>query len=98
MRRASRIASAGGTQVAGDERQVGGLDRDVGSRADREPEVGLRERGRIVDAVAHHRHDLALTLEPPHLGDLVLGKDLREHALDPDLGGDPLGRLRASRP
>ena len=33
-----------GAQVARHEREVGGLDRDVGAGADREPEVGLRER------------------------------------------------------
>ncbi len=53
----------GCTEVAGDERQVAGLDRDVGARADREPEVGLRERGCVVDAVADHRHRLALALK-----------------------------------
>ena len=47
---------AGGAQVAADERQVGGLDRHVGAGADRKAEVGLRERRRIVDAVAGHRH------------------------------------------
>ena len=82
-----------GAQVAGDERQVGRLDRDVGAGADREPEVGLRERRRVVDAVADHRHDLARLLEPLDLGDLVAGQDLGEHALDPDLGA-----RRVSRP
>ena len=62
--RESRIASAGGAQVAGDQRQVGGLDRDVGAGADRQAEVGLGERGRVVDAVADHRHDAALGLQP----------------------------------
>ena len=53
----------GGAQVAGDERQVGGLDRHVGAGADRQAEVGLGERGRVVDAVADHRHDAALGLQ-----------------------------------
>ena len=54
----------GGAQVAGDERQVRGLDRHVGAGADGQAEVGLRERGRVVDAVADHRHDAALGLQP----------------------------------
>ena len=37
-----------------------GLDRDVGAGADRDAEVGLRERRRVVDAVADHRDDAAL--------------------------------------
>ena len=55
----------GRAQVAGDEREVGGLDRDVRAGAEREPEVGLGERRRVVDAVADHRDDLALGLQAP---------------------------------
>ena len=94
-READRVG--GGAQVAGDERQVGRLDRDVGAGADREAEVGLRERGRVVDAVADHRHDLARCLQALDLGDLVVRVDLGEHALDADLGGDPLGGLARRR-
>ena len=53
----------GRAQVAGDERQVGGLDRHVGAGADREAEVGLGERRRVVHAVAGHRDDAPLRLE-----------------------------------
>ena len=56
VRRERRIASAA-AQVAGHERDVGRLDRDVGAGADRDPEVGLGERGRVVDAVADHGDD-----------------------------------------
>ena len=41
-------------EVVADERDVGGLERDVGAGADRDAEVGLRQRGRVVDAVADH--------------------------------------------
>ncbi len=54
-READRVG--GGAQVAGHERQVGRLDRDVGAGADREAEICLRERRRVVDAVADHRDD-----------------------------------------
>ena len=66
-----------GTEVAGDERQVGGLDRDVGAGADREPEVGLGEGGCVVDAVTDHRDDLALGLQPRHNPRLVLREHIR---------------------
>ena len=39
-------------QVAAHERHVRRLDGDVGARADRDADVGLRERRRVVDAVA----------------------------------------------
>ncbi len=81
----------GGAQVARDERQVARLDRDVGARADREAEVGLGERRGVVDAVADHRDDLAGALQRLHLGALVAGEDVGEHALDADLGGDRAG-------
>ncbi len=47
-------------RVGAHEHDVGGLDRDVGAGADRDADVGLRERGRVVDAVADHRHLAAL--------------------------------------
>ena len=40
-------------QVRPHEDKVGGLDGHVGAGADGEPDVGRRERGRVVDAVAH---------------------------------------------
>ena len=84
----------GGAQVAGDEREVGGLDRDVGAGADREAEVGLGERGRVVDAVADHRDDAALGLQAAdHVG-LVGGQTSAMTVVDADLGGDRArGRL-----
>ena len=47
----------GGPQVAGHEREVGGLDRHVGPGPDRQAEIRLGERRRVVDAVADHRDD-----------------------------------------
>ena len=66
------------------------LDRDVRARSDCEPEIRLREGGRVVDPVADHRDDLAGLLQPTHLGDLVVGIHLGEDSLDPDLGRDAL--------
>jgi hypothetical protein len=85
-REANRVD--GRAQIARDERQVARLDRDVSARADRDPEVGLGKSGRIVDAVADHRHDLSQILEPPDLGHLLGGVDLGEDAVDPDFARD----------
>src|SRR4051794_30309249 len=54
-READRVARR--AEVTANERQVARLDRDVCARAEREPEIGLRERRRVVDAVADHRDD-----------------------------------------
>ena len=52
-------------QVAADQGDVGGGHRHVGAGADGDAEVGLGQRRRVVDAVADHRHDLALGLQLP---------------------------------
>ena len=54
----------GHAQVAADQGEVAGLDGDVGAGAHGEAEVGLGERGGVVDAVADHRHHAALGLQP----------------------------------
>ena len=46
------------------QRHAGALHRDVGAGAHRDADVGLRERRRVVDAVAGHRDAPALRLEP----------------------------------
>ena len=67
---ADRLARQGdrrhdAAQVGADQRDVGGSHGHVGARADGDAQVGLSQRRRIVDAVAHHRHDLALGLQLP---------------------------------
>ena len=81
----------GGPQVAGDQREVAGLDSDVGAGPDAQAEVGLSERGRIVDAVADHGHDAALGLKSPNDVGLLGRQDLGDDLLDADLGGDRAG-------
>ena len=83
--RLSERAQRDAAQVAGDQRDVGRLDRHVGAGADRDPDIGLGERGGVVDPVADHRHQLALVLQMADLERLVLGQDLGEDALDADL-------------
>ena len=75
VRRDSRIASAA-PQVAAHQGEVGRLDGHVGAGAHRQPEVGLSEGGRVVDAVADHRDDPALGLQPADDVDLVLRQHL----------------------
>ena len=69
-----------GPQVAADQGQVAGLDGDVGAGAHGQPEVGLGERGGVVDAVADHGDDPALGLQPLDDVDLVGGQHLGDHA------------------
>ena len=66
----------GGAQVAADQREVRGLDGDVGAGAHGQAEVGLRERRRVVDPVADHGDDRALVLQPLDDVDLVGGQHL----------------------
>ncbi len=56
-----------------------GLLRDLGAAPHRDTDVGLLERGGVVDGVAGHRDDLAGLLHEPGEPDLVLGCDPAEH-------------------
>ena len=51
----------------------------------------MGECGGVVDAVADHRHGLALTLQAADDVDLLLRQHLRIDPFDADLGGDLLG-------
>ena len=84
----------GGAQVAADEGEVGGLDRDVGAGAHREAEVGLGERGGVVDAVADHRDDPALGLQPRTTATLSAGSTSAITCVDADLARRPLAATR----
>ena len=76
----------GHPQVAADEREVTGLDRDVGAGAHGQAQVGLRERRGVVDAVPDHGDRPALVLQPADDVHLVARQHLGDHLLDPDLG------------
>jgi hypothetical protein len=87
----------GGAQVAGDEREVGGLDGDVGAGADAQAEVGLGERGASLTpsptmattrpSACRRRIDVGL----------VGGQDLGDDLVDADLGGDRARRSSRCR-
>ena len=70
--------------------------RDVGAGADRDADIGLRQRRRVVDAVADHRDDRARGLEPRDLGGLVGGQDLGQHPIGsmPTCARDRVARSR----
>ena len=96
VRRDSRIASTAARRSPRTSVRSAGLDRHVGAGAHRQPEVGLRERGGVVDAVADHRDHAALGLQPAHDRDLVLREHVGDdvHLVDADLASD----RRARRP
>ena len=79
-------------QVALDEDDVPRLLGHVGARADGDAHVGLGQRGGVVDAVAHHGHELARVLQLLDLLGLVLRQHLGQHLVDAHLPGDGLGR------
>ena len=68
-----------------DEDDVGRLNCDVGARPDGDADVGLSEGGRVVDAVADHRHRVALLLQLLHLRHFVRRQHLRKHHRDANL-------------
>ena len=82
----------GRAQVAPDQGDVAGLDGHVGAGAHGQAQVGLGQRGGVVDTVADHGDDPALGLQPADDVELVLGQDLGDDLVDADLAGDRPGR------
>ena len=58
-------------QVVAEQDQVGGGHRDIGAGPEGKPEVRRRERRRVVDAVADHRHLVSPGLQPGDDGGLI---------------------------
>ena len=82
------MAVATPLRFAAHQRDVGRLERDVGAGADRDADVGPRQRRRVVDAVADHRDDVTLGLQARDLGDLALGRHASDDTADAHLPGD----------
>ena len=78
-------------QVAGHQHHVGALDGDVGAGADGDADIGLRERRRIVDAVADEGDCCRRLPQPLHGVDLAVGQNLGDHLVDAEPRGDRLG-------
>ena len=77
-----------------DDHGVGRLGGDGrAGRAHRDADVGERERGRVVDAVADHDHgaELGLRLHRAHDLELLLRRLLRVDVVDADLAADRVG-------
>jgi len=57
--RATRDVERSGNQsgIAAHQRDAGRMHRDIGATSHCDANIGGDERGRIVDAIAHHRHD-----------------------------------------
>ena len=66
-------------EVVVGEHELAGLLGDLRAAAHGDADVGLLQRGGVVDGVAGHRHDLAGLLHQPGEADLVLGRDATEH-------------------
>jgi hypothetical protein len=75
--------------VGAHENDVGGLDGDVRSGADGDPQVCVSRGWRIIDAVAGHGHLLTGPLQVNDLGGFVARQHLSDHRLDPELARDP---------
>ncbi len=78
-------------QIAVDQRDAGALHRHVGAGAHRDADVGLRQRRRVVDAVAGHRDATPLALQALHDRRLLLRQHLGFDGVDAELARHGLG-------
>ena len=74
------------------ERHAGALHRHVGAGAHRDADLRLRQRRRVVDAVARHGDDAALGLEPLDRVRFLIGEHLRHDLVDAELARHRLRR------
>ena len=77
--------------MARHQHNISGLNGDIGSGAHRHAHIGLRQRGRIVDPIAHIGKAAILLLKPPHRLHLALGHDLRHHLVYAQTRGNGMG-------
>ncbi len=80
------VDELGGVGVEVD--HVAGLLRGRGARVHRDADIRLRERRRVVGAVAGHRDEAAALLLLADERELVLGRRLRQEVVDTRFGGD----------
>jgi hypothetical protein len=69
-------------QAALDQGHVARLDGDIRPGADAKADIGLRQSGGVVDAIADHAAGITLDLELLNLLRLVIEQDLGKHAID----------------
>jgi len=82
-------------QIALDERDGRALHGDVGAGAHGDTDLRLRERRRIVDAVAGHRDKPALVLKPLDRRRFLIRQHFGNHVIDAELAPDREGRRAA---
>src|SRR5579863_1593846 len=79
---AKRAGANDAAQIASKESDSGAFDGDVGSRPHGDSDVGLRQSGRVVDAVTGHGNDVAFGLQPFDDFRFLAGLDFRFDAFD----------------
>ena len=86
-------------QLVGHQRDVGRFERGVAAGdAHGDADVGRRQRGGVVDAVADHRDRSVAALQLLDRRDLVLGQQLRAELVDAEVGRDRGRGRRGCRP
>ena len=79
-------------QLVGHQCDVSGLERRVGpGGTHRDAHVGRRKRGRVVDAVTHHRHRSVFLLQGLNNRDFVVGQQLGVRLVDADVARQRFG-------
>ena len=94
LRMVARLRARGARdagKIALHQRDAGALDGDFGAGAHGDADIGLGQRGRVVDAVAGHGDDAALGRQPLDDAVLVLRQHIGLDFLDAELAGDRLG-------
>ena len=79
VRRDKHDRAGDGEQVTADQGQVTGLHCGIAAGAHGQAQVGLGQRGGVVDPVAGHRHHPAGVLQPPDRLDLARGQHPGDH-------------------
>ena len=74
------------------EHDIGGFHGDIGTGANGDADFRAGQGWGVVDAIADHRHDPALGLQPADLGELVAGQHVGHDPVDAHLGGHRAGR------
>ncbi len=71
--------------IAAHQHDVRRFDRHVGSGADCNADIGLRQSRRVVDPVANHGHTFALLLQLSDIRRFLRGEHFGKHSLDTEL-------------
>ena len=90
MRNVERIGHQ--PRIAAHQRDSGRVHRDISARRHRNPDIGRRQRGRVVDAVAHHCHRPPGRAQLAHRLGLAVGQDVGEHLRNAERSRHGLGR------